>query len=232
MARKNINFLLITFILTLFSGVIFFYLSGKSELSSQENLKHRSVKNKKDLTIRGFRFSGYHEGQKAVTIKATKFSVEKKKIGIFKFAPLKAARFRGVEVDLYLNSIKVTNGVAKPKDIIVKGLFAKETMPFAALKGATSIIFEPVKISVYLDDTSKTQIRASKATLDPRQRRVILRGQILATSASNQLSTERLMIYPEKGIIEINDKFILKTNSERITGEKLTTDFFLNKVES
>jgi hypothetical protein len=190
------------------------------------------VKKKKDLTIRGFRFSGYHEGQKTITIKAAKFSIEKKKIGVFKFSPMRAARFRGAEVDLYVKNERFAEKLQDQKDIIIKGLFSQETMPVSALKGATSLVFEPVKINFYLDDISTTQIRARKATLDPRQRRVILTGQILATTALNQLSTERLMIYPEKGIIEVDNKFVFETKVERITGEKLTTDFFLNKIDS
>ena len=232
MARKNLTIILIAFILTLLSGVIFLFISGKSKLSSQEYIKKPYAKKQKDLTIRGFRFSGYHEGQIAITIKAAKFRIEKKKIGVFKFSPMRAARFLGAEVDLYANGEADTADLQDKKDVIIKGLFSQETMPFSALKGATSIIFEPVKINFYLDDTSTTQIRAGKATLDPRQHRVILRGQILATTASNQLSTERLMIYPEKGIIEINNKFVLRTEDGQITGEKLTTDFFLRKVDS
>jgi hypothetical protein len=229
MARKHLKFLLILIMLTSLSGVIFCYLSGKSEQSSQEATKSYFVKLKKDPTIRDFRFSGYHQGKKAITIKAVKFSVEKKKIGIFKFSPLRAARFRGAEINLYLDNIQLTDGLPNQQDIIVKGLFSQETMPTSALKGATSVVFEPVKINCYLDDTNLTEIHARRASLDSRRRRLILQGKILVTSASNQLATERLIIYPEKGIIEVNNTFVLKTQSEKITGDKLTTDFFLKQ---
>ena len=232
MARKHLNFILLTFVLTLLFGVIFSYLTGKSELSSQENIKKPSLKKKKDLTIRGFRFNGYHEGKKSITIKAAKFGFEKKRIGIFKFSPMRAARFRSAEVDLYLDRIQLSDGLLDQKDVAIKGLFSQKTMPVSAFNGATSVIFEPVKINFYLDDTNVTEIHAREATFDPRRHRVILRGQIQATTASNQLSTDRLMIYPEKGIIEVNNKFVLKTKGEQITGEKLTTDFFLRKVDS
>jgi hypothetical protein len=145
MARKNLNFILTAFILTLLSGVIFFYLSGKSEFSSQENIKHRFLNKKKDLTIRGFRFSGYHQGQKAIAIKAAKFSIEKKKIGVFKFAPMRAARFRGAEVDLYVNNEGFAEDLQDKKDIIVKGLFSQETMPVSAME--TNVIRWMGKIS-------------------------------------------------------------------------------------
>lgn len=229
MAVKHLKFLLIFFMMTLISGVIFVYLSERSNQSLQIKKNYLSLKKKKDLTIRGFHFSGYHQGRKAITIKAVRFSVEKKKFGVFKFSPLRTARFRGAEVNLYVNNDGFTENQQDKKDMIIKGLFSQETMPVSALKGVTSILFEPVKINFYLDDTSTTQIRANKATIDPRQRRVILWGKILATSALNQLSTERLMIYPEKGLIEVNNKFVLKTQSGKITGEKLATDLFLKQ---
>jgi hypothetical protein len=70
MARKHLKFLLILLMLTSPSGVIFFYLTRKSEQSSQETTKSYFVKQEKDPTIRGFRLSGYHQRQKAITILA------------------------------------------------------------------------------------------------------------------------------------------------------------------
>jgi len=231
MARKLLKFLMALFMVTLISGVIFFYLSGRSEHSSQESTNYRSVKTKKDPTIRGFRFSGYHEGQKAITIKAAKFSVEKKKIGIFKFSVVRAARFRGAEIDLYVNNDSSADSLQDKRTITTKGLFLKETIPVSLLNGATSAVFEPVKINFCLNDTPITQIRAKRATFEPLQGRIVLDGKIFATAALNQLSTNRLMIYPEKGIIKVNNNFVLKTESQQISGEKLTTDLFLKKVD-
>jgi len=217
--------------LTLISGVIFLYVSDNSKNSSQDKTNHFSSRKKKDLTIRGFHFSGHHEGRKAITIKAAKFSVEKKKIGIFRLSPLRAARFRGAEIDFYVNNDQSAAGSQDKKDITIKGLFSKETIPVSLLKGATSAIFEPVKINFCVDDTPVTEIRAKTATFDPRRRRIVMHGDIFATAGFNQLSTNRLMIYPEKGIIEVNNKFVLKTQGEQINGEKLITDLFLKKMD-
>jgi hypothetical protein len=231
MARKYLKFLAILIMLTLISCVIFFYLSGSSNLPLQEKKNYPSLKKKKDLTIRGFRFSGYHEGQKAITIKAAKFSVEKKKIGIFKLSLARAARFRGAEIDFYVNNDPSAADLQDKKTIALDGIFSKETFPVSVLNGATSAVFEPVKINFcLLDDTPVTEIRAKRATFEPLHRRIVLRGEIFATAGFSQLSTNRLMIYPEKGIIEINNKFVLKTQNEQIIGEKLTTDLFLKKV--
>lgn len=230
MARKHLKFLIILFMLILISGVIFLYVSDTDKHSSQDKTNHFSFRKKKDLTIRGFRFSGFHQGRKAITIKAAKFSVEKKKIGIFKFSPLRAARFRGVEIDFYVNNDPSAESLQAKNAITIKGLFSKDTIPVSLLKGAASAVFEPVKINFCLNDTPVTEIRAKTATFDPRHRRIVMQGDIFATANSNQLSTNKLMIYPDKGIIEVKHKFVLKTQSEQMNGEKLTTDLFLNTV--
>ena len=108
---------------------------------------------------------------------------------------------------------------------------SREALPVSFLKRATSAIFEPVKINFCLVDTPVTEIYAKRATFEPLQHRIVLDGKIVATAALNQLSTNRLMIYPEKGIIEVNDKFVFKTQSEQVKGEKLTTDLFLKKMD-
>jgi len=218
--------------LTLISGVIFLYVSDSVKHSSQDKANHFSFRKKKDLTIRGFHYSGYHEGRKALTIKAAKFSIEKKKVGIFKFSPLRAARFRGAEIDFYVNNDPSAAGSQDKKDVTIKGLFSKETLPASLLKGASSAIFEPVKINFCsLDGKPVMEIRAKRATFDPRRRRIVMDGKILATASSNELSTNRLLIYPDKGIIEVNNKFVLKKQGEQINGDKLTTDLFLKKVD-
>jgi hypothetical protein len=217
--------------LTLICGVTFLYISDSVKHSSQNKSNHLSFRKKKDLIIKGFRFSGYHEGCKTLTIKAAKFSVEKKKIGILKFSLLRYARFRGAEINFYVNNDPSAAGLRDKKDISIKGVFSKETLPASLLKGASSVIFEPVRINFCLDDTPVTEIHAKRATIDPLQRRIVLEGKIVATAAPNRLSTNRLMIYPEKGIIEVNHNFVLKIEDEQITGEKLITDLFLKKMD-
>ena len=59
---------------------------------------------------------------------------------------------------------------------------------------------------------------------------MILYNNIQVKSGPLSLTTDRLSIFPEKGLFEIDDKFVLQTQDETITGEKLTTDFFLAVV--
>jgi lipopolysaccharide export system protein LptA len=98
------------------------------------------------------------------------------------------------------------------------------------LKGSVSAICEPVKINLYLNDAPVTVIQAENAIVDPRRRRMILRDNVQVISGISELSTNRLAIYPETGLFEVDHRYVLKSQDDTVTGEKLTTDFFLKQV--
>jgi hypothetical protein len=244
MNAKNIKVTFILISLALLTGVVWHRIN-ESPISHQAEKKAflRFKKNTGPI-IRGFRYSKYHEGRKALTIKAAKFSIEKKKIGIFKLSPFKVARFRDAEIGFFGTTNQPDDQTSQPRravsgsengatirnDIAFKGILSQEMMPPSALKGSVSAICEPVKINLYLDDAPVTRIQAGKAIVDPRKRRMILLGNIQVTSGSSHLSTDRLAIYPETGLFEVNNAYVFETQGETITGEKMTSDFFLKKV--
>ncbi len=244
MNAKNVTVTFLLISLALITGVIWHRINETSKsFQAEEKIFIRFKKNTGPI-IRGFQYSKYHEGRKALIIKAAKFSIEKKKIGIFKISPLKVARFRDAEIDFFGRTNQPGNKTSQPRkalsgsengaairnDSAFKGVLSQEMMPPSALKGSVSAICEPVKINLHLDDVLVTRIQAEKAIVDPRKRRMILRDNIRVTSGSSHLSTDRLAIYPETGLFEVNNKYVFETQGETITGEKLTTDFFLKKV--
>jgi hypothetical protein len=244
MNAKNVKVTFILISLALLTGVIWHRINERSKsFQAEEKIFIRFKKNTGPI-IRGFQYSKYHEGRKALSIKAAKFSIEKKKVGVFKISPFKVARFRDAEIDFFGRTNQPVdktsqprkalsgseNGTAIRNDIAFKGILSQEMMPPSALKGSVSAICEPVKIKLHLDDAPVTRIQAGKAIVDPRKRRMILLDNIQVTSGSAHLSTDRLVIYPETGLFEVNNKYVFETLGETITGEKLTTDFFLKKI--
>ena len=230
--------------LALITGVVFLRMNETSKSYEAEEKIFIRLKKNTGPIIRGFQYNNYHKGRKALNIKAAKFSIEKKKIGIFKLSPFKVARFRDAEIDFYGETDQPDdktsqprkalsgseNGAAIRNDIAFKGILSQEMMPPSVLKGSVSAVCEPVKINLYLNDALVTMIQAEKAIVDPRRRRMILRKNIQVTSGASHLSTNRLAIYPETGLFEIENNYVLKRQGETITGEKLTTDFFLKKI--
>ncbi len=244
MNAKNVTVTFLLISLALISGVILLRINERSKsIQTEEKIFLRFKKNTGPI-IRGFQYSKYHEGRKALIIKAAKFNIEKKKIGIFKISPFKVARFRDAEIDFFGRTNQPDDNTSQPRqalsgsengtaisnDSAFKGVLSHEMMPPSALKGSVSAICEPVKINLHLDDVLVTRIQAGKAIVDPRRRRLILRDNIRVTSGSSHLSADRMAIYPETGLFEVNNKYVFETQGETITGDKLTTDFFLKKV--
>ena len=246
MKRRKIFFIILFSTVAIISSVLFYKLHDRSNYSESEKKIFLRLKRNAGPVLRGFQYSKYCEGQKSLSIKAAKLSVAKKKFGIFKLAPLKVAMFRDAQIDLFgetgrpnqrkdqerkfssadENSAAVINGVS------FKGILSPETLPPPILEGSISAIGEPALINLYIDDEPITQIQAEKAIIDPRKRRMILRGNVQVVSGFSQLTTNRLEIYPETGLFEIDDKYALKSQNETYLGENLTTDFFLQKVSS
>ena len=244
MNNRNLKSILILISLALISSVVLISIKERPEsIKAEEKIFLRLKKNSGPI-IRGFQYSNYHKGRKALNIRAAKFSVEKKKIGIFQLSPFKVVRFRDAEIDFYgetdqpdeklsqtRNALSGKDGSAAIRnDISFKGVLSREMLPPPALKGSVSAICEPVKINLFLNDALRTMILAEKAIVDPRRRRIILRNNIQVISGDVKLSTDRLAVYPETGLFEIEKKYVLKSQDKTVTGEKLTTDFFLKKV--
>jgi len=196
--------------LALISSVVLISIKERPESNQAEEKIFLRLKKNSGPIIRGFQYSNYHKGRKALNIRAAKFSVEKKKIGIFKLSPFKVVRFRDAEIDFYgkneqpdekknqppTPSTSKDNSAAIMNNISFKGILSPEMLPPQALKGSVSAICEPVKINLYLNDAPRTMIQAEKAIVDPRRRRMILWKNIQVISGALNLSTDRLAIYP------------------------------------
>ncbi len=244
MNNRNLKSILILISLALISSVVLISIKERPESNQAEEKIFLRLKKNSGPVIRGFQYSNYHQGRKALNIRAAKFSIEKNKIGIFQLSPFKVVRFRDAEIDFYgetdqpdeklsqtRNALSGKDGSAAIRnDISFKGVLSREMLPSPALKGSVSAICEPIKINLYLNDEPRTIIQAEKAIIDPRRRRMILRKNVQVNSGALNLSTDRLVIYPETGLFEIEKKYVLKTQDKTVTGEKLTTDFFLKKV--
>ena len=243
----NIKIPILAFILVclfLAGGFILNGISHRNRLVQEDRIAYLRINRSAGPIMKGFQYSTYHEGRKALSIKAAKFSVEKKKIGIFQLSPFKVARLKDAEINFYTTRVRSDEKESQPpnpnvaKDEIIrgvqevsfKGVLTQEMLPPTELSGSVSAICEPVRINLYLDGVRVTMIQAEEAVVDPRRRRMILRNNIQVTSGMLNLSTDRLEIYPETGLLEADNKYVLKSQSETITGEKLTTDLLLKKV--
>lgn len=185
------------------------------------------------LVIRGFQFTSYDEGGKNITIKATRYRIEKMKIAFFRTGAVRLAKFKNAEIDLYVNQVESDKDFKEDNqkyNYSLKEIFTDEALPANGLKNAVSILFEPVKINFYDGKTLITQIQAKKASIKSKDGKVVLQGNVMATSESRSLSTDRLTLLPDTGEITTNHHYVFKTSENKATGNGITTDLLLNPI--
>ena len=185
------------------------------------------------LVIRGLQFSSYDQGGKNITIKASRYSIEKMKIAFFRTGTARLAKFKNAEIDVYVNqaeSDKDFKGDHQKYNYSLKEIFSEEDLPASGLKNVMSLLFEPVKISFYDGKTLITQIHAKKASIKSEDGKIVFEGNVAVTSESRSLSTDRLTLLPDTGEISTDHYYVFKTSENKATGNGITTDLLLNPI--
>jgi hypothetical protein len=95
------------------------------------------------LVVHGFQFAGYHHGEKNISIKAVRHSIEKMKLGLFSSGSLRVAKFKGAEIEIFAQ--QVDSGIKLRDDrqksnYSLKGTFTKEAMPASDSKNVVSFL--------------------------------------------------------------------------------------------
>jgi hypothetical protein len=186
------------------------------------------------LVIHGFQFARNHQGEENITIKAARLRIEKRKFGLFSLGSLRIAKFKGAEIDIFVKQVisekKLGNDSQKP-NYRLKETFTKEATPVAGFKNVISFHFEPVIINFYNGKSLITQIQADLAGIESKDRRIVFRGNVLATSENRSLTADQLIFFPAEGLFKSGRRAVLKTPDDNFSGESIKTDLLLNPTE-
>ena len=194
------------------------------------------------VKIGGFQFQGSREGRRVISIRADRFTVEKKKLGFFRLGILSEARFTNAVIDLYgTREAPEEKGPATPgrpagppvaasRDpgpLSFEGSFTRESLPSLSGKGIASIRLEPVAFNLHEDTSLITRISADSATVRLKQRDVLFRGKVRVESGGRLLTTARLSFMPKTASFATRHHFVLEAPEKRVEGEGITTDLYL-----
>lgn len=181
------------------------------------------------LVIHGFKFSSYDQGGKNITIKAARLRIEKMKTAFLSLAPVRFAKFKNAEIDVYVQQVESEKDLKK-FNYRLKETFTKESLPADGFENVVSLLFEPVRMNFYNGKTLLTQIQAKRASIKSKDGKVVFQGHVTATSESRSLSTDKLTLFPDIGAIKTKHDFVLKTPENKVTGNSLTTDLSLDPI--
>ncbi len=251
---KNLQTFFFVLLVASFALPILFYVHNQtstptdalkdSSYTRQAATRHPEPRHKID----GFGYQGSSNGQTVISIKADRFSLQKKKIGFFRFGLMNEARLDNAVVHIYgkregpsrsaagKSPLKASDrsqtDLQVPGDVTFKGIFKKETLPSFPVKRISAIVIEPVSLNLYQEESLITQINASSATIRLKRRSILFKENVHVVSGSRSLTTDQLIFLPEEGVIKTNRPFVLKTPNEQWDGARLSTDIFLKHVRS
>ena len=189
--------------------------------------------------IRGFSYDADYKGKRAISIKADRFSIQKKKLGFFRFGLMNEARFENAIIHIYGRGRFSGNSrggshknVKLEQNLTFKDAFSRESLPSSPIKRISSIVMEPVYVALHDEQSVVTKISASWASIRLKQRDILFKGNVRVASGPRVLKTARLSMLPEKGVMKTNRGFLLRTPGKELKGNLLSTDIFLNPLNS
>jgi len=218
--------------------VIFFsvqhYVSDKPHVSeSIAPERHPALRQR----IMGFRFQGFHDGKKVITIKADKFTIEKKKLGFFRFGLMNEARLENAFIRIFSEQAPTTardnkaSSNSRPVQTMSFGhVFSKDSLPPMPVKRISSVVMTPVRIELYEGKSLVTAISARTGTIRLRRREILFKGRVEVVSGPRVLKTDQLRVIPDRGVLRTDYPFVLENHGNRINGKHLLANLLLNPL--
>lgn len=191
--------------------------------------------------IRGFRFDSHIDGRTALSIRADRFTIQKKKVGFFKFGLLNEARLENAVIHVYAEtvptSLPLRSQAEEPQSAAAGRLsferaFSKDALPAWKTQRIAGLVIEPVEVVLHDAQSVRTRISADKAMLRLKQRDLFFTGNVKVSSGSHWLATERLSLDPRHGRLIAQQPYRLQTAGAVREGRRLTTDILLNSFDT
>lgn len=215
-------------LIVIFIGAIFVYNQKRilapndvqQDMTDQENFNYF-------VKISGFRFDSNENGENVLSIKADKFTFEKKKLGFFRLGLINDAIFENAIIDLYLKKKRSDND----EDPVLESLPSlKEALPSFSTKNISSVVITPIFLNFWVDKSLLTQITSKTAIIKLNKQNISFEGDVQVVSGEKSLFTERLDFFSENSVMKTDHHYILKTAEKNINGKTITLDIFLNIV--
>jgi len=205
--------------------------------------------------IQGFRYEGTQDGRSVISIKADRFSIQKKKIGFFRFGLLNEAKFENARIHIYgrrnrpenkLDTLQLSNTEKNPsaqkgeklksypqghtkrlENLIFDNVLSKGTLPLIQNKRVSSLIMAPVKVVIHDERNIVSRISAFSASIRLRKQDILFKGDVRMVSGLRVLNADQLSFHPDKSVVRALKHYKLKTPEIEREGQNLITDLFL-----
>jgi hypothetical protein len=188
-----------------------------------------------------------------LSIKASSFRIEKKKIGFLRFGLMDEAILYDADFKIYGYTPSVDTQLRHPpgkgpplsvnnnpgnsrpvKDqFVLRNIFSKQAIPAALTsKNLAFITARPVSIEICDQDKVVTRFTAENGSFNLRQRAIQLSGNVRVESDGRVLRTSELVINPSLALLKVQGDFVFNFPDGQTRGRGLITDIMLRPKKS
>ena len=194
--------------------------------------------------INGFRYSANHAGHIGFEIRADRFELKKKKVGMLRFGMIKEARFSNARIDLYSDqpaSVDSTNGQTQPapgdvspqslsETISFKDAFNAESLASLPTKNVAAVRFAPIELRLHAGGQVEVTVTADRASIKPQTREIQFTGNVRWKRGPVTLRADDLLASLEKNLLRVPRGYHIDNHGEVTEGQNLRSDMLLSRI--
>lgn len=186
-----------------------------------------------DVFMEGLNYQSHINGKRVMTIKAEKFTIERKKLAFLTIGLFNVAKVQNARIQIYAYDDITDTSTKKRKRLnlgdAIKEAFSKDSLKSMTKNRVVSIDLEPIDIKFFDENMLITEIKASHASIRPEQSyNIIFEGDVLVTSEKRHLSSNRMVFLHDKERFKVDGHFNFVSEKDNFSGENLTTDLYLS----
>jgi hypothetical protein len=230
---KKHNRLLLALVLLLFSIPLSFFLfhTQQNHRPAAASLQFADQYPGPRHQIHGFRYESNIDGKKRLSLKASKVSLQKKKIGFFRFGLMNELRIDDALFTLYGFFGQDSEQIKDIAEIQAIETAVANILPQGQAKSLASLVIEPIVIEFHSLGPRHlvSQLQASRTVIQPSTRRISFEGKVVLEAGDKILETDTLYLDTETNQLQSKDHYVMRSSLNRCTGNGLVTDFLLQK---
>lgn len=222
---KNVT--LLFFILV--CGLSYICLTPPSRQANQTNEQTKPshyIPSKPRVEIIGLNYDLNFKGETKLQLKADRFLIRKKKLGLIRFGLAQEALFENAEVSFFVKKkLPSLQGVS---NFSLIDILASPDNNYS--NRLVSLVMAPVSIFFYDENYKVSQIHAKSASFNMIKKEFVFLGNVRMEAGGKNIKTNKLIFNPEKEEIYIPGNSLLEIQGAKKARESIISDVFLNSL--
>jgi hypothetical protein len=179
--------------------------------------------------IRGFNYSHYNGSEKVFTIGASRFRLEKKKVGFLRVALLKEATLDNAVIDILLSD--EDDDLTEKTGSILACLLMDGAFAGLNSGGTGEIFIKSAELRILSkEEVTLSTVTAEKAILRIKDKTMVFSGNVRIQSGLSRLQSEHVKIYLSTGLVEPGGDYTLEPPDMAAKAKGNFTNIFLTSM--